>query len=35
MGVADLEYQGNTFVAEWNGCPDEALRKIGVLKIAD
>ena len=35
IGVADLEYQGNTFVAEWNGCPDEALRKIGVLKIAD
>jgi hypothetical protein len=30
MGVADLEYQGNTFVAEWNGCPDEALRKLGV-----
>jgi hypothetical protein len=30
MGVADLEYQGNAFVAEWNGCPDEALRKIGV-----
>jgi gluconate 2-dehydrogenase gamma chain len=30
IGVADLEYQGNTFVAEWNGCPDETLRKIGV-----
>ena len=30
MGVADLQYQGNTFVAEWNGCPDEALRKLGV-----
>jgi len=30
IGVADLEYQGNTFVAEWNGCPDAALRKIGV-----
>jgi len=35
MGVADLQYQGNTFVAEWTGCPDEALRKLGVLKIAD
>ena len=35
MGVADLQYQGNTFVAEWAGCPDEALRKLGVLKIAD
>jgi gluconate 2-dehydrogenase gamma chain len=30
MGVADLSYEGNTFVAEWNGCPDEALRKLGV-----
>jgi hypothetical protein len=31
MGVADLQYQGNTFVSEWNGCPDAALRKLGVL----
>jgi gluconate 2-dehydrogenase gamma chain len=30
MGVADLQYQGNTFVSEWNGCPDAALRKLGV-----
>lgn len=30
MGVADLGYQGNTFVAEWKGCPPEALRKLGV-----
>jgi gluconate 2-dehydrogenase gamma chain len=30
VGVADLQYQGNTFVAEWTGCPDEALRKLGV-----
>jgi hypothetical protein len=30
IGVADLQYQGNTFVAEWTGCPDEALRKLGV-----
>jgi gluconate 2-dehydrogenase gamma chain len=30
MGVADLQYQGNVFVAEWNGCPDAALRKLGV-----
>lgn len=30
MGVADLQYQGNVFVAEWNGCPDAALRKIGL-----
>ena len=31
MGVADLQYQGNVFVSEWNGCPDAALRKLGVL----
>ena len=30
MGVADLGYQGNTFVAEWNGCPPAALQKLGV-----
>ena len=30
MGVADLQYQGNRFVAEWNGCPDRALEKLGV-----
>jgi gluconate 2-dehydrogenase gamma chain len=30
MGVADLQYQGNTFVSEWNGCPDAALKKLGV-----
>jgi gluconate 2-dehydrogenase gamma chain len=30
MGVQDLQYQGNTFVAEWEGCPDAALRKLGV-----
>jgi Gluconate 2-dehydrogenase subunit 3 len=31
MGIADLQYQGNTFVSEWNGCPDAALKKLGVL----
>ena len=30
MGVTDLNYQGNTFVAEWKGCPPEALQKLGV-----
>jgi hypothetical protein len=30
MGVADLQYQGNVFVDEWNGCPDGALQKLGV-----
>jgi hypothetical protein len=31
MGVADLQYQGNTFVREWNGCPPEALAKLNVV----
>jgi hypothetical protein len=30
MGVEDLRYTGNTFVAEWKGCPPEVLRKIGL-----
>jgi gluconate 2-dehydrogenase gamma chain len=30
IGVADLQYQGNVFVDEWNGCPAEALTKLGV-----
>ncbi len=30
MGVKDLQYVGNTFVSEWEGCPDTALRKLGV-----
>ena len=30
MGVADLQYQGNVFLEEWNGCPDAALKKLGV-----
>ncbi len=30
IGIADLQYQGNVFVAEWTGCPDAALRKLGV-----
>jgi gluconate 2-dehydrogenase subunit 3-like protein len=30
MGMADLQYRGNVFVAEWTGCPDAALRKLGV-----
>ena len=32
MGVADLQYQGNVFVDEWTGCPDAALRKLGVTQ---
>jgi len=30
MGIEDLQYQGNTFVTEWRGCPPEALAKLGV-----
>ncbi|MGH7504178.1 MAG: gluconate 2-dehydrogenase subunit 3 family protein [Longimicrobiales bacterium] len=30
MGVEDLRYMGNTYVAQWNGCPPEALEKLGV-----
>jgi hypothetical protein len=30
MGVEDLQYIGNTYVAEWRGCPPEALEKLGV-----
>ena len=30
MGVEDLQYQGNTFVAAWTGCPPEAKARIGV-----
>ncbi|HEV8303584.1 MAG TPA: gluconate 2-dehydrogenase subunit 3 family protein [Gemmatimonadales bacterium] len=30
MGIEDLQYQGNTFVPEWRGCPPEALAKLGV-----
>lgn len=30
IGVTDLDYQGNTFVAEWKGCPPAALQKLGV-----
>jgi gluconate 2-dehydrogenase subunit 3-like protein len=30
MGIADLQYEGNVFVDQWNGCPKEALDKLGV-----
>ena len=30
MGIADLQYQGNVFLDEWTGCPDAALKKLGV-----
>ena len=30
IGIEDLQYLGNRSVARWNGCPDEALKKLGV-----
>ena len=30
VGLADLQYVGNTFVPEWKGCPDEVLEKLGL-----
>ena len=30
MGVKDIAYIGNTFVAEWKGCPPEVLAKLGL-----
>ena len=30
MGMDDLEYVGNTYVADWTGCPPEWLKKLGV-----
>lgn len=30
MGVADLQYKGNVFVADWQGCPPEQCAKLGV-----
>ena len=30
MGVDDLQYIGNVMVAEWKGCPPDALKKLGL-----
>jgi len=30
MGVEDLQYKGNVMVAEWKGCPPDALKKLGL-----
>ncbi len=30
MGMTDLQFQGNRVVADWTGCPPEALAKLGV-----
>jgi hypothetical protein len=34
MGVTDLQYMGNVMVPEWKGCPDEAMRRLGVTPQA-
>ena len=30
LGISDLQYLGNRSVAQWRGCPQEALEKLGV-----
>jgi len=30
VGVDDLQYQGNTFAPDWDGCPDGALKHLEV-----
>jgi gluconate 2-dehydrogenase gamma chain len=30
MGINDLKFMGNVFVKDWTGCPDEALKKLGL-----
>ncbi|HYU80507.1 MAG TPA: gluconate 2-dehydrogenase subunit 3 family protein [Vicinamibacterales bacterium] len=30
MGIDDLQYIGNRSVPQWRGCPEEALKKLGV-----
>lgn len=30
LGIEDLQYKGNTYVRSWNGCPDDACKKLGV-----
>lgn len=30
IGITDLDYRGNEFIPEWKGCPEPALRKLGV-----
>ncbi len=35
IGINDLRYMGNTVVSEWAGCPEEALRRVGVTRPQD
>ncbi|HUG42087.1 MAG TPA: gluconate 2-dehydrogenase subunit 3 family protein [Longimicrobiales bacterium] len=30
IGIADVQYMGNAYVPQWNGCPPEACRHLGV-----
>ena len=32
MGIEDLQYLGNEYVARWPGCPDEQLRRLGLIE---
>ncbi len=32
MGIEDLQYRGNTFVAEWKGPPPEVLARLGLTE---
>lgn len=32
IGIDDLQYMGNEFVAEWKGCPPAVLEKLGLGK---
>ena len=34
IGMADLEFMGNTFVREFKGCPEPWLKKIGLVVLA-
>jgi len=35
MGIEDLGYIGNTFVADWQGCPADVLKKLGATRAAE
>ncbi|HEX5069193.1 MAG TPA: gluconate 2-dehydrogenase subunit 3 family protein [Vicinamibacterales bacterium] len=30
IGIADLQFMGNTVVVDWKGCPPEVLKKLGI-----
>ena len=32
MGVDDLQYSGNVYVQEWNGCPQDVLERLGIAE---